>query len=303
MTMITLKQLKFLDALARLGHFGRAAAQCCVSQPALSMQIRELERRLGVTLVERRAQGARLTDAGQEIAKRSRNILSAVRDMTEFASGLGGLLSAPLRLGVIPTVAPYVLPTLLPLLRDRYPNLEVRLRETHTQQLLAELQDGTLDVLLLALPITHPEIETLGLHADRFLLALPTGRRMAKNVRATPDLIKHDTLLLLDEGHCLRDQVLAFCDLRQAEAINTLGTSSLATLVQLVANGMGLTLLPEISVSLEARHRAVKVMRFAEPEPTRLLGLAWRKTSPRCGDFRVLGGLVKTAITTVAASA
>jgi len=200
------------------------------------------------------------------------------------------------RLGVIPTVAPYVLPALLPLVRADYPQLVLQVRETHTQQLLAELIDGTLDLLLLALPVEHPEIETQSLVEDRFLLALPPGRKLRGRVRATPELFEHDRLLLLEEGHCLREQALAVCNLRQIEGVDTFGASSLSTIVQMVANGMGLTLLPEISIGLEARGGRVGIGRFADPEPARTLGLAWRATSPRKEDFAALGGLIADAV-------
>ena len=294
--MLSLKQLRYLDAIARHGHFGKAAAHCAVSQPALSMQIQELEQELGVQLVERRRQGAQLTAAGREVARRAQRILNEVRDIGDFARQSGAPLTAPVRLGVIPTVAPYVLPALLPLVRADYPQLVLQVRETHTQQLLAELIDGTLDLLLLALPVEHPEIETLPLLEDRFLLAMPPGRKLRGRVRATPELFEHDRLLLLEEGHCLREQALAVCNLRQIEGVDTFGASSLSTIVQMVANGMGLTLLPEISIGLEARGGRVGIGRFADPEPARTLGLAWRATSPRKEDFVALGGLIANAV-------
>lgn len=294
--MISLKQLRYLDAIARHGHFGKAAAHCAVTQPALSMQIQKLEQELGVQLVERRRQGAQLTETGREVARRAQRILNEVRDIRDFARQCSAPLSTPVRLGVIPTIAPYVLPALLPLVRADYPQLVLHVRETHTQQLLAELNDGALDLLLLALPVEHPEIETLRLIEDRFLLAMPPGRKLRRRVKATPELFEHDRLLLLEEGHCLRDQALAFCDLRQVEGVDTFGASSLSTIVQMVANGMGLTFLPEISIGPETMGGRVSIARFADPEPARTLGLAWRRTSPRKEDFRVLGGLVIEAV-------
>jgi LysR family hydrogen peroxide-inducible transcriptional activator len=294
--MISLKQLRYLDAVARHGHFRKAAAHCAVSQPALSMQIQDLEQELGVQLVERRRQGAQLTEAGREVVRRAQRILNEVRDIGDFARQCREPLSAPLRFGVIPTVAPYVLPALLPLARTDYPHLVLQVRETHTLQLLAELKEGTLDLILLALPVEHPEIETLRLIEDRFLLAMPPGRKLRGRVRATPELFEHDRLLLLEEGHCLRDQALAFCHLRQVEGVDTFGASSLSTIVQMVANGMGLTFLPEISIGLEAMSGRVSIGRFADPEPSRTLGLAWRATSPRKADFITLGKLVVDAV-------
>ena len=290
--MISIKQLRYLDAISRFGHFGKAAAHCAVTQPALSMQIQEMERDLGVQLVERRPKGASLTDAGREIARRGDRILKEVRDIADYARQAGKPFAAPIKLGVIPTVAPYVLPPLLPLLRAKYPQLDLHVRETHTQQLIAELIDGTLDLLLLALPVEHPDVETVKLIEDRFLLALPPDREVHGRIRATADLIKNDRLLLLEEGHCLRDQAQAFCQLRKVDSIDTFGASSLSTIVQMVANGMGLTFLPEISVALETMHSKIRVMRFTDPEPKRVLGLAWRTTSPRKGDFVEVGKLI-----------
>lgn len=299
--MISLKQLRYLDAVARFRHFGKAAAHCGISQPALSMQIQELEASLGVRLVERRSRGATLTEAGAEVARRAARVLAEVRDIADVALSLTGPLAAPIRLGAIPTVAPYVLPPLLSLIRARHPGLELHVRETHTDQLLGELTDGTLDVLLLALPVDQPDIETLALREDRFLLALPPGHTIGARVRATAELIRNDRLLLLEEGHCLREQALAVCGLRRNEAIDTFGASSLATIVQLVAAGMGLTFLPEISVALERRHADIRVMRFADPEPARTLGLAWRASSPRRADYQALGALVAEALPAPAA--
>lgn len=293
--MISLKQLRYFDAVARFGHFGRAADHCAVTQPALSMQIQDLERELGLKLVERRRGGIRLTGQGREIARRAAQILAGVRDLKDHAQHLAEGLSGTLQLGVIPSVAPYLLPRFLPKLRETYPSLDVRIRETQTAQLTRELLEGELDLLIVALPVEQPDIETIRLFEDRFLLALPASRRIDSRVRATPDILKGDRLLLLEEGHCLRDQALTFCDLRQVETIDTFGASSLTTLVQMVANGLGLTLLPEICLDVEAERAALNIMRFAEPEPSRTLGLAWRATSPRKADFVALGQIIAEA--------
>jgi LysR family transcriptional regulator, hydrogen peroxide-inducible genes activator len=294
--VISLKQLRYFEAVARVLHFGRAAELCSVTQPALSMQIQELEKELGLQLLERRPKGVQLTTEGREIALRASRILAEVRDLGDFARQHASPLSGPLHLGVIPSVAPYVLPSLLPYLREQYGDLDLHIRETQTQTLLQQLLDGMLDLLFLALPIKHPEIETLELFEDKFLLALPRKHRTKGGVGATPDLLKHDRLLLLEEGHCLRDQALAFCELRQVDSINTFGASSLSTIVQMVANGMGLTLLPEITIELETKRADVRVMRFADPEPSRMLGLAWRSTCSRKRDFVELGRLIASTL-------
>ncbi len=293
--MISLKQLKYFDAVARSGHFGKAAAHCAISQPALSMQVQELERFLGVQLLERSRNGVILTEGGKEIAQRAARVLADVRDIVDAARRQGDVLSGPLALGVIPSLAPYILPRLLPKIRDGFPDLDLHIRETQTQSLVGELVDGELDLLLLALPVEHPDVETIRLFDDRFLLAIATSHRMSNHVRATPDLLEGDRLLLLEEGHCMRDQALAFCNLRQIENINTFGASSLSTLVQMVANGLGMTLLPEIAVPLETRHGDIHLMRFADPEPQRVIGLAWRRSSPRKRHFVELGEMITAA--------
>lgn len=295
MAHVTLKQLRYFDALAREQHFGRAADACSVTQPALSMQIQELEASLGIALVERTRTGIKLTPKGQQIAERAQQLLGDVRDLVDFAQHSGGVLSGKLRLGVIPSVAPYLLPPLLPLLRQHYPDLELYVRETQTHHLIEELHEGRLDVLLLAMPVKHADIECLPLFEDRFLLAMPKSKKLSGNVRATKEMVEGDRLLLLEEGHCLRDQALAYCSLQQADAVNTFGASSLSTIVELVAAGFGITLLPEICLGVEVRGREVKAIRFLEPEPSRTLGLAWRKSSPRGEDFKALSKLVHQA--------
>lgn len=293
--MVSLKQLKYFDAVARSGHFGKAAAHCAISQPALSMQVQELEKFLGVQLLERGRNGVILTEGGKEIAQRAARVLADVRDIVDAARRQGDVLSGPLALGVIPSLAPYILPRLLPKVRDGFPDLDLHIRETQTQSLVGELVDGELDLLLLALPVEHPDVETVRLFDDRFLLAVATSHRMSDHIRATPDLLEGDRLLLLEEGHCMRDQALAFCNLQRVENINTFGASSLSTLVQMVANGLGMTLLPEIAVPLETRHGDIHLMRFTDPEPQRVIGLAWRKSSPRKRHFIELGEMIAAA--------
>jgi LysR family transcriptional regulator, hydrogen peroxide-inducible genes activator len=293
--MVSLKQLRYFLAVARTGHFGAGAERCAVTQPALSMQIQELEKELGLQLLERGPKGAGLTAGGHQIAVRAARVLADVRDLVDTARHLSGGFSGPLRFGAIPSIAPYLLPQLLPLIRARHPDLDLHLRETQTRRLLEELVEGDLDLVLLALPVEHPGVETLPLFEDRFLLAVPASRAIGKNVRATPDLLREDRLLLLEEGHCLRDQALAFCHLRQVESIDTFGASSLSTIVQMVSNHLGLTLLPELSLELETKRADIRLIRFTNPEPQRIVGLAWRETSPRKREFAVLGDLIVEA--------
>lgn len=297
MAQVTLKQIRYFDALARELHFGRAAESCSVTQPALSMQIHEMERTLGLALVERTRSGVQLTVKGREIAGRCARILGDVRDLVAYARHSNSVLAGTLRLGVIPSVAPYLLPPLLPLLREAYPELELHVRETQTQLLTDELLEGKLDVLLLALPVKHADLTNRALFEDKFLLAVPKERKLSGRVRATPELIEHERLLLLEEGHCLRDQALTYCSLQQVDAVNTFGASSLATIVEMVSAGFGITLLPEMAVGIEERGRDITLVRFVEPEPARSIGLVWRSTSPRTQDFEELGRLVVKAWT------
>jgi LysR family transcriptional regulator, hydrogen peroxide-inducible genes activator len=294
--MITLRQLRYLEALAQHRHFGRAAGACAVTQPALSMQIRELEQELEVDLVERRAGAVALTEIGQEVARRGERVLAATRDLVDFARHRGRILSGGLKLGVIPSLAPYVLPKVLPVLQARYPDLRIELRETQTRMLVEELMGGNLDLILLALPIQEAEVETIRLFEDSFLLAVPAADPLPEAARVTAAQIDRDRLILLEEGHCLRDQALAYCGSTRPDAPMGLGATSLATVMQMVANGYGVTLVPEVAIDVEVRDERVKLLRFAAPEPGRTVGLGWRRTSPRKVDFVALGQLVVEAL-------
>jgi LysR family hydrogen peroxide-inducible transcriptional activator len=293
--MITLRQLRYLASLARHRHFGRAAEDCAVTQPALSMQVRELEREIGAELVERKPGEIALTETGLEVAQRAERILAATRDLVDFARHRD-LLSGQLRFGIIPTLAPYVLPRVLPRLQERYPALRLEVRETQTRLLLDELASGELDCIMLALPVEGADVETLKLFDDRFLLAASAAEPLPARKRVAVDDVDQRRLILLEEGHCLRDQALAFCATKWRDAPAGLGATSLTTVMQMVANGYGVTLLPEVAVETEARDDRVKLLRFAEPEPARTVGLAWRRTSPRKRDFEALGACVKEAL-------
>jgi LysR family hydrogen peroxide-inducible transcriptional activator len=291
--MVTLRQLRYLEALADTLHFGRAARACAVTQPALSMQIKELENELQVSLVERRKSGVELTEQGEEIVRRGRTILASVRDLLDYAKHRERVLSGSLKLGAIPSIAPYLLPAALPELQRRFPEINLQLRETVTGTLVRELISGDLDLILIALPIEEAELETVHLFDDKFVLATrATKGRRART--ATPDMLAHERLLLLEEGHCLRDQALSFCRMVTPEARESFGASSLATIVQMVAHGFGITLLPEMAIASEIHRRSdIGLLRFAAPEPKREIGLAWRKTSPRKADFNAFGELLK----------
>jgi LysR family transcriptional regulator, hydrogen peroxide-inducible genes activator len=293
--VITLRQLRYLVSLARHRHFGRAAEDCAVTQPALSMQIRELEREIGAELVERRLGEIALTEIGVEVAQRAEHIVAATRDLVDFARHRD-VLSGELRLGIIPTLAPYVLPRMLPRLQSGYPQLRVDVRETLTKALIGELVAGNLDVVLLALPVEGADVETLQLFDDPFLLAVPADDPRPEQGRVAMAEVDRRRLILLEEGHCLRDQALAFCATASGDAPAGLGATSLATVMQMVANNYGVTLLPQVATSADVRDSRVKLLRFAEPQPARMIGLAWRRTSPRKQDFTALGKIIIEAI-------
>lgn len=260
------------------------------------MQIRDLERFLGIELVERRSGDVTLTETGADIARRGKQILGAVNDLADFARHRGQVLSGPLRLGVIPTVAPYLLPRILPRLQKQYPDLRLELRETQTKGLLAELERGNLDVIMVALPVTGGiDIETMPLFEDSFLLALPVDEKLPQPAKITPESIDMGRLILLEEGHCLRDQALAFCSVTGRDIVE-FGATSLTTVMQMVANGYGVTLLPEIALEIETRDSRVKLLPFSDPKPRRTIGLAWRRTSSRADDFRALGNVVMETV-------
>ena len=299
--MITLRQLRYLAALAKHGHFGRAAEACAVTQPALSMQIRDLERTLGVAVVERRPGDVMLTDIGREIARRGEDVLTASRDLVDFARHRGEPLTGRLTLGIIPSLAPYLLPRILPSLQAQYPELRLELRETQTKQLLDEIKAGVLDAAMLALPLGEPDIDTLDLFDDLFLLAVPASDPRPRERRVAAGEIDQSRLILLEDGHCLRDQALAFCaTIARGPAPGstgmTFGASSLTTVMQMVAGGYGVTLIPQIAADVEARDSRVKFLRLENPQPGRSIGLAYRRTSPRRKDFVALGAVVKTCV-------
>lgn len=299
--MVTLRQLRYLAALARHGHFGRAAEACAITQPALSMQIRELEQFLGVTLVERRPGEVMLTEIGREISRRAEDVLASVRDLVDFARHRGRPLTGRLTLGIIPSLAPYLLPRVLPALQSQFPELELELRETQTRPLVEEVKGGLLDAAMLALPLGEPDIDTLELFNDLFLLAVPASDPRPRGRRVAARDIDQSRLILLEDGHCLRDQALAFCATiprgpSPGATGMTFGASSLATVMQMVAGGYGLTLIPQIAADVGERDERVKILRLQDPQPGRTIGLAFRRTSPRRADFAALGEVVRGCV-------
>ncbi|HUI12490.1 MAG TPA: LysR substrate-binding domain-containing protein [Xanthobacteraceae bacterium] len=278
MDQLTLRQLGYFEALARHSHFGRAAAACAISQPALSMQIKDLEEALGAVLIERGGRQVRLTKFGEEAALRIRDILRAVDELGDFARASRDRLAGRLRIGMIPTIAPYLLPTVIENLTRLHPELDVHVREALTSKLIQELTEGRLDTAIVALPVSEPSLTEVALFAENFLLVRP-GEHDGTPVPDGKDL-REIRLLLLEEGHCFRDQALSFCNAQSALPREVLDASSLSTLVQMVSAGMGVTLIPEMAVPVETRSAPVSIARFKKPQPSRTIGMIWRKTSP-----------------------
>lgn len=303
--MVTLKQLRYLEAIARTGHFGRAAEAVHISQPALSAQIRVLEDTLGVALLERMPTGAKLTHIGEEIARRGRLILASVGELQEAARQNQGLLAGPLKLGIIPSIAPYLLPQLLPVLDRSFPALKLDLRETITEQLLKELIDGALDVVVVSLPVSEPSLATCDGFFDPFVMACAHSRDITTSARGRlpKKILNQETLLLLEDGHCLRDQTLAVWKSQLAPGERGGGVSNMATLTHLVEQDRGVALLPDLFLQAEPAQAArVRLLRFEEPQPGRHIGLAWRKTHPRGEGFPLLGAALREAGQRAAAS-
>ncbi|MEI4233312.1 hydrogen peroxide-inducible genes activator [Roseovarius sp. D22-M7] len=292
---ITLRQLSYFKALSEQRNFGRAAQAVNISQPALSVQIREMEAALGAQLVERRARDIVLTPFGRRILDHATRVLTEMQSLSEAArwqDGLAGRLS----LGIIPTVAPYILPGVLEALRSRDISLDVRVREARTDQLVADVQAGLLDAAVLALPVPGAGLHAQALFADRFLVAGTTTRLATLADRADrlrPTSLAQDSLLLLEDGHCLTDQALEVCGRGRGHAQIDMGASSLATLSRLVAAGFGLTLMPEIAATTEARAApGLQVQRFAPPEPYREIALIRRESTETALWFDELSDLL-----------
>lgn len=278
MRNLTLKQLRYCEAVARHGHFGRAAEVCAISQPALSMQIKELEESLGTELFERGARQVRLTQFGEEFLSRVRDILRSVDELGDLARSSRDRLVGRLRIGVIPTIAPYLLPRIIGDLTQTNAGLDLHVRETVTPKLLQELADGRLDTAIVALPVSEPSLTEVALFSEDFVLVRPEedGNKPVPN----PEMLREMRLLLLEEGHCFRDQALSFCNMQSVPPRELLDGSSLSTLVQMVGAGIGVTLIPEMAVAVETRSASVSVSRFQGPQPSRTVGMIWRKTSP-----------------------
>jgi LysR family transcriptional regulator, hydrogen peroxide-inducible genes activator len=297
MASVTHKQLRYFDALARHGHFGRAADACAISQPALSMQIKELEETLGGVLLERGARHVGLTQFGEEVAQRVRDILRSVDELGDFARASRDRLAGRLRIGMIPTIAPYLLPTVSGALTRMHPELEIHIRETLTPKLIQELAEGRLDTAIVALPVSEPSLVEVALFSEHFLLVRP-GEDEGTPVPSSKAL-RAMRLLLLEEGHCFRDQALSFCNMQSLPPREVLDASSLSTLVQMVSAGIGVTLIPEMAVAVETRSASVSVARLKNPQPSRTIGMIWRKTSPLANQLLQFSDVVRLSTDTL----
>ncbi len=291
----TLRQLQYAEAVADLRSFRRAAERCHVAQPSLSAQVMQLEDHLGVQLFERGTRRVLLTAAGEAVLARLRRLLLEADDLADSARQLGNPLSGTLRIGIIPTVSPYLLPDVVPAVRERYPELAAVWVEDKTETLVASLREGRLDAALLALEAELGEVEKEVVAHDPFVLAAPPGHPLAGSESpATPQELRGTGFLLLDDGHCFRDQALAFCSSARARELDFRATS-LATLAQMVAGGAGVTLLPRLAVPVENRRSELVIRRLASPVPQRTIALVWRPRSPLGPALRQLAVTLRDA--------
>ena len=296
---MTLQELRYLVALADTGHFVRAAEACYVGQSTLSTQLKKLEDTLDVTLFVRGKHPLRATPIGERIIEQARTVLSVVDQIKETARRCKDPMSGPLRLGVIPTLGPYLFPQLLPEIRARFPELTIYLREDLTEHLLERLRRGRLDALLLALPVHGTDLETMELFSESFVVALPRGHRLAALRQIAPADLARENLLLLEDGHCMRDQALAICAEHDTARREELEAISIDTLRQMVGQGVGCTLLPQLASRPGAgslRDSEVLIRPFAPPQPQRTIGLVWRHQFPRKATLRTLAELIRNRL-------
>jgi LysR family hydrogen peroxide-inducible transcriptional activator len=296
------RQLQYLVALSETGHFGRAAERCLVTQSTLSAGLKDLETLLGVTLVERSKRRVVMTALGRTIVARAREALRYLEDMTELAAHRTAL-SGPLTMGVIPTIAPYLMPAAMVAAHAAFPDLKLFLREEQTEQLLARLRSGELDTAVIALPYDTDELTTMTLGEEDLVACLPKGHALAAHKVLTPALLTKAPFLTLESGHCWREHSWSACRLRGRRANEVFQATSLPTLVQMVAAGLGTTLLPRMAVPVETGPGKDVVMRAVSPGgPARTIALVWRDTSTRDDDLRRLGGVLEKVCTAAIAA-
>jgi LysR family hydrogen peroxide-inducible transcriptional activator len=283
---MTLTELRYIVAVARERHFGRAAETCFVSQPTLSVAVKKLEEELGLQLFERGAGEVSVTPAGQRIVAQAQRVLEEAARIKELAAAGRDPLAGPLRLGAIYTIGPYLLPKLIPILRRAAPQMQLHIQENFTHVLAELLKNGEVDVILIALPFAEPGIETRAVYDEPFMVAVPKGHAWDGRKRAvSSEELTRESLLLLGEGHCFRDQVLDICHVVRAKERSPLARTveggSLETIRQMVAGGVGVTVLPSTSVTSNTSSDLIRLLPFARPTPTRRVALAWRRSFPR----------------------
>ena len=293
---MNLRDLQYVVALAETGHFGEAAERCHVSQPTLSAQVRKLEEYLGVALFERQPRNVTPTEVGTQIIERARRVLQETADIRELARASRDPLTGRLRVGLIPTIGPYLLPRVAMKLKRSLPTLSLMLYEYQTGPLVAKVREGVLDLAILALPADTSGLQTRSLFAEAFVLAMPRHHRLAARKRVKPAHLEGETLLLLEEGHCLRDQALEVCGAVPVNEEQDFRATSLETLRQMVAAGLGITLLPRLAAEGPiAGARGLELRPFAPPSPSRMVGAAWRPSTTRGAAIDAVCKIVATA--------
>lgn len=293
MADLKLKDLRYLVAVADTRHFGRAAERCFVSQPTLSAQLKKLEDYLGVQLIERTPKRVALTPAGERVVSRAQRILEASDDIVEVARAYRDPLAGQLRLALLPTIGPYLLPIVAPKLRKALPRLELMLYEYQTGPMLEKLRLGEIDMGILALPVELDGLESKPLFDEPFVVAAPAQHPIASQARVKTSDLQGETLLLLEDGHCLRDQALEVCSRVDVNEKQNFRATSLETLRQMVASGVGITLLPELATrGAYGTARGVAIRPFAKPAPSRSIGAVWRKTSARTEAIAAVADVV-----------
>jgi len=299
MHSINIRDLRYLCALAAHRHFGRAAAACHVSQPTLSAQLKKLEDTLGVRLLERVGRRSELTPAGEAVVERARRVLRELDDLVMLARARQDPLAGPLSLGFIPTLGPYLMPFVVPVLHARLPRLELALHEDQTRRLLERVRAGELDAAVLALPVENQGLETVALFEEPFLVAVPAGHRLARAGALSVESLEGETLLLLEDGHCLRDQALEVCGRIRTERRDFRATS-LETLRHMVAAGGGITLLPKLATGTPAGHeQGLAVCPFEPPAPVRRIGMVWRRSAVKRQALDAIAGHIRETMTRV----
>ncbi len=288
-----MKQLEYLTALAETRHFGHAAGRCHVTQSTLSAGIRDLEAVLGTPVAERSNRHVLLTRVGVEIAERAKALLRDAEEVMEVARTGRTAMAGDIHLGVIPTIGPFLLPRVLPTLRERFPDLALYLREERTGRMLALLEDGELDAVLMALPCATGDLAVQEILEDEFLFACHPTHPLAGAGAVPPEALDGERLLLLEEGHCLRGHALDACRLGDRQARTQFEASSLHTLVQMVAAGIGVTLVPRLAVDAQVTQGTGISLSGLKAPASRRIGLAWRRTSPRAGEFRLLADTLR----------